>query len=142
MRPLNLQEFAEDMRRKGDIRDADLADEILSLIDLESEVAEPYSELCDDIAHYAPEALKEKPQRAVEWLGDRSNELDEIRECFSEEAMAESSIPELIKELQDERETIEQLMRRQGGWTEGDLFDAILALIPDAAPAKELTYDL
>jgi hypothetical protein len=31
MRPLNLKEFAEDMRRKGDIRDADLADEILAL---------------------------------------------------------------------------------------------------------------
>jgi hypothetical protein len=136
MRPLNLQEFAEELRRQGN----EFADDILMLIDIEQEVAEPYSTLCDDVAHYAPEALKEHPVRAVEWLGDRSNELDEIRGCFSEEAMSESSVADLIKELQDERENIETVMREHGGWTEGDLQDALFALI-DRTPAA-MEYDL
>jgi hypothetical protein len=116
MRPLNLREFAEDMRRKGDIRQADMADDILALIDIEEEVAEPYSELCDDLQHYAPESLRENMPLALEWLGDRSNLLAEI----------------------------EEILKASG--RSGDIDDEIKKLIENAPaeePAKEeLTYDL
>jgi hypothetical protein len=143
VRPLNLKEFAEDMRRKGDIRDADLADEILALVDIEEEVAEPYSNLCDDLAHYAPEGLKENPAKAVEWLGDRSHELDEIRELFSEEELSETSIPEAMRERIDALANFETIMREHGGWTEGDLQDGLFALIERAGKlSNDLEYDL
>lgn len=96
MRPFNLREFAEDMRRKGDIRDADLADEILALIDIEDEVAEPYSTLCDDIEHYCPN--NETPQRALEWIGDRSNLLAEIEE-FLKASGRTGDVDDEIKKL-------------------------------------------
>lgn len=78
MKPLTLQEFAEDMRRKGDIRQADMADEILALIDIEADIAEPYSNLIVDLEIYAPTELNGKPEKAMEWLGDRSNMLADI----------------------------------------------------------------
>lgn len=137
MKPLNLLEFAQQLRLEGN----EFADEILMLVNIETEVAEPYSDLCFDIELVAPNGMP--VEKAVEWLGDRSQELDEIRECFSEEAMAETSIPELIKELQDERDTIETVMREHGGWTEGDLQDALFALIDRAnKAAPKLEYDL
>lgn len=83
MKPLNLQEFAEDMRRKGDIRQADMADEILALLDIEKEVAEPYSTLRDDIEHYAKDySNPDDAAKALEWIGDRSNLLAEIEELL------------------------------------------------------------
>jgi hypothetical protein len=136
MRPLTLEEFAQQLRMEGN----EFADEILVLCSLEEEVADPYSELCDDIAHYAPQALKDKPAKAVEWLGDRSNELDEIRELFSEEELGETSIAEAMRERIGELENVEEIMREHGGWTEGDLHDALFALIERAG--KPLEYDL
>jgi hypothetical protein len=97
VKPLNLQEFAEGLRLQG----CEFADEILALVALEEEVVEPYATLCDGLDHYAPDGLKNKPERALEWLGDRSAELDEIRACFSEEDMGDAGIPDLIKELQE-----------------------------------------
>lgn len=139
---MNAREFAENMRLSGDIRTADLADEILMALDSEP-LVEQLESLIGDISHYVPDVLKEKPERAVEWLGDRSQELDEIRECFSEEAMAASSIPELIKELQEGRDDIETVMREHGGWVEGDLQDALFALIERASKIEnDLEYDL
>jgi hypothetical protein len=108
MRPLNLKEFAEDMRRKGDIRDTDLADEILALIDIEEEVAEPYSTLCHDIEHYAKDySNPDDAEKALEWVGDRSNLLAEI----------------------------EELLKASG--RTGDVDDEIKRLIENAPPAME-----
>lgn len=83
MRPLNLKEFAEELRRKGDYREVDFADEILALIDIEEEVAEPYSTLCHDIEHYAEKfSNPDDAEKALEWVGDRSNLLAEIEELL------------------------------------------------------------
>lgn len=142
-RSQSLEEFAEDMRRKGDIRDADLADEILMLVDLEAEVAEPYSTLCDDLNSYAPEGLRDKPEKAMEWLCDRSNELDEIRELFSAEELSEGGIVDAISERLDGLKNFETIMREHGGWTEGDLQDGLFALIERAGKlSNDLEYDL
>jgi hypothetical protein len=107
MRPLDLKEFAEDMRRKGDIRDADLADEILALLDIEADVAEPYSELCLDISFLVPKELEDKPAKSVEWLGDRSNMLKEIEKHLAEaghEGDADDAVKAVIGELAAWRE--------------------------------------
>lgn len=111
---MNAREFAENMRLSGDIRTADLADEILVALDSEP-LVEQLESLIGDISHYVPDVLKEEPERAVEWLGDRSQELDEIYE----------------------------LMREHGGWVEGDLDDALKALIERASKIEnDLEYDL
>jgi hypothetical protein len=83
--PAHLKEFAEDMRRKGDIRDTDFADEILALLDIEADVAEPYSDLCFDIENYAKDfSNRDDAPKALEWLGDRSNMLAEIEKHLAE----------------------------------------------------------
>lgn len=74
MKALTLEEFAQDLRRSGDIRTADIADNILALLDLEEEVAEPYSEICANLEHYAPHTVNDA-RRAVEWLGEPWNGL-------------------------------------------------------------------
>lgn len=143
MKPYTLEEFAEELRRKGDYREFEFADEILALIDIEEEVAEPYSTLCDDLNHYGPEGLKDKPEKQCEWLGDRSHELDEIRELFSEEELSEHGIADAVKERLETIENFETAMREHGGWTEGDLQDALFALIERAGKlGNDLEYDL
>jgi hypothetical protein len=102
MRPLNLQEFAEDLRVSApDFRTADFADEILELVELEKEVAEPYSELCVDLDNYAPKALEGKPAKAVEWLGDRSNLLEEIEKLL-EDAGRKGDVDDVVKAMLEE----------------------------------------
>lgn len=105
MKPLTLQEFAEELWRKGDWREADFGAQIRELLNIEDEVAEPYSTLCDDIEHYCPN--NETPQRALEWIGDRSNLLAEI----------------------------EKLLKASG--RTGDVDDEIKKLIENAPPAME-----
>lgn len=83
MTPLTLREFADNLRMSGDWREAEFADEILTLIDIEEEVSEPYGTLCDDLEHYAPEH-RGNPAKALEWVGDRSNLLAEIEEQLKE----------------------------------------------------------
>lgn len=84
MKPFTLQEFAENLRVSGNWREADFADEILALIDIEADIAEPYSNLIVDLEIYAPTELNGKPEKAMEWLGDRSNMLTEIEELLIE----------------------------------------------------------
>jgi hypothetical protein len=112
MIPHTLEEFAQELRRKGDFREAKFADEILTLMDIEAEVAEPYSELCGDIEHYCPN--NETPQRALEWLGDRSNLLAQIEEQLKEAGLdvganglpidADDAVKDLIAALPDPME--------------------------------------
>jgi hypothetical protein len=85
MIPHNLKEFAEELRRKGSGREVDFADEILDLLDIEEEVAEPYSTLCGDIEHYAKDfSNPDDAAKALEWIGDRSNLLKEIEDQLKE----------------------------------------------------------
>lgn len=144
MRPLNAREFAEQLRLEGN----EFADEILDLIDIEEEVAEPYSELCGDIEHYAPDKLKNthnEHARTVEWLGDRSALLTEIEDQLRDdgrEPEGTQDAGDIVKELIDEFGNFETIMREHGGWTEGDLQDALFALIERADKAPKLEYDL
>jgi hypothetical protein len=141
MRPLNLKEFAEDMRRKGDIRDADLADEILALIDIEEEVAEPYSTLCDDIEHYAKDfSNPDDAPKALEWIGDRSNLLKEIEEELDKDGRT-GDTDDQVKALLETLAKIREIAGVPDTATDEDVENAIQALV-DAAPTKELTYDL
>jgi hypothetical protein len=138
LRALTLKEFAEDMRRKGDIREADLADEILALIDIEEEVAEPYSTLCDDLNIHAPTELKDKPEKALEWLGDRSNLLADIEEELKQagrEGDADDAVKEMIDTLADAEKILEE-----HGWPGTDFLDALENLAENAPTPTE--YDL
>jgi hypothetical protein len=104
VRPLNLKEFAENLRVTApDFITADFADEILELVELEKEVAEPYSELCVDLDNYAPKALEGKPEKAVEWLGDRSNLLEEIEKALTDAGrmISKADALEAVKDLLD-----------------------------------------
>lgn len=142
MRPLNLKEFAEDMRRKGDIRDADLADEILALVDLEEEVAEPYSTLCYDVEQYAKDGGYSNPDdalKSVEWLGDRSNLLRDIEKEL-EDAKRPGDVDDVIRELLATLKAAEAILEEQGWPGDGDFIEGIHALAD--RPESPLEYDL
>lgn len=113
MKALTLQEFAEDMRRKGDIRNADLADEILGLIDIEADVAEPYSKICDYLSCYVPQTLQDEHVKAVEWLGDRSNLLTEIEEQL-EKAGHAGDVDDVIKKLCEDLVEAREVLAENG----------------------------
>lgn len=100
MRPLNLKEFAEDLRVNApDFITADFADDILELVELEKEVAEPYRALCDDIQHYAQDfSNRDDAAKALEWIGDRSNLLEEIEKLL-EEAGRKGDADDVIKAM-------------------------------------------
>lgn len=135
MKPLNLQEFAEQLRLEGN----EFADEILELCTLEDDVAEPYGDLCDDIASYVPDALKEKPDRGVEWLGDRSNELKEIEAELDKDGRT-GDTDDQIKAMLCTLENIRLALGLPDTATDEDLETAVQELV-DAAPPK-LEYDL
>jgi hypothetical protein len=104
MKPLNLQEFAEELRRKGDYREVEFADEILALIDIERDVAEPYSDLCYDIEQHAKNGGYSNPDdalKSVEWLGDRSNMLANVEKLL-EEAKRPGDVDDVIKAMLEE----------------------------------------
>lgn len=142
MRPLNLQEFAEDMRRKGDIRDADLADEILALIDIEQDVAEPYSTLCCDIEHYAKDfSNPDDAAKALEWIGDRSNLLKEIEEELDKDGRT-GDTDDQVKALLETLAKIRDIIGVPDTATDEDIENAIQALVDRAPAAPAMEYDL
>jgi hypothetical protein len=134
MRPQSLQEFAQELRRGGDIRQADMADEILALIDIEEEIAEPYGNLCSDIEHYCPN--NETPQRALEWLGDRSNLLKEIEEELDKDGRT-GDTDDVVRELLGEIDDIKMALKMHG-FELDEFFEAITK--PEASLKVE--YDL
>lgn len=140
MKPLTLQEFAEDMRRGGDIRQADMADEILALIDIEAEVAEPYSTLCCDIEHYAKDySNPDDAVKALEWIGDRSNLLAEIEKQF-EEADRKGDVDDAVKAALGELGEIRDILEAEGWDGEGDIVEALRHTLANWPP--KLEYDL
>ena len=140
MRPLTLEEFAQQLRIKGDYRETEFADEILLLIDIEEEVAEPYSDLTAEVEHQVKDAPPmDTPLKAVEWLANRSNMLAGIEKHFEKVDM-KGDVDDLTRQVLDELGNIETIMEEHGGWTEGDLQEALFALIERAAP--KLEYDL
>lgn len=141
MTPYNLKEFAEQLRLEGN----DFGNEILDLLDLEEEVAEPYGTLCDDLRHYAPDDLKEKPEKALEWLGDRSHLLAEIEEQLRE-AGHDGDVDDVIKEIIGTLDQAEDILEAAGGPGDGDFIESLHGLAERAARAPEetevMTYDL
>lgn len=139
IRPETLKEFAELLRINGDYREVEFATEILDLLALEDEVAEPYSDLCADLEHNAPTDLKDSPSKALERLVNRSDMLGEIETYFENSSIGPGDVDDLTRQVLGEIENIETIMTEHGGWTEGDLQDALFALIERAAPME---YDL
>lgn len=152
MRALSLEEFAQEMRRKGDIRQADMADEILMLLDLEEEVAEPYSNLCADLENVAPDNLKNvvnEHARTLEWLIDRSNLLKEIEDHLRDagrEPQGTNDTADTVKEIVETLGEADAILEAAGWPGDGDLIEALQGLAERAARAPEeievMTYDL
>ena len=146
VKPFDLKEFAENLRVSGAGREAEFATEILDLLDLEEEVPEPYSTLCDDLEWKAPEALKGKPEKIVEWLGDRSDLLEEIEKELTEagrEPEGTNDTADAVKELLETMEQAEAILETAGWPGDGDFIDALQALADRAAKAPpEMEYDL
>lgn len=144
MKPFTLEEFAQEMRRNGDIRQADMADEILMLLDLEEDVAEPYGNLCDDLNSAAPEGLKDKPEKQMEWVIDRSNLLQDIEKELDEDGRT-GDTDDQVKALLETLGNIREIVGLEGG-TDEDLEEAVRTLAERAARAPEeievMTYDL
>lgn len=135
MKFLDLREFAEHMRITGDSQGCDFADEILSLLDIEAEVAEPFYTLCDNLDHYAPD-LKGKPEKQLEWIGDRSHLLDELKEKFEQHGYTEGDVDDRLAEVLDTLATAEDTLRKRGHWQDGEFIDALQEL------AERAGYDL
>lgn len=139
MRPLNLQEFAEELRRKGDPREAEFATEILDLLQVEEECAEPFSDLCYDIAHYAKGYdHAEIAPKALEWIGDRSNLLKQIEEELDKDGRS-GDVDDQVKQLIETVASIRNILSLEEG-TDEDLEIAIQGLM-DREP-KTVEYDL
>lgn len=133
MRPLTLKEFAQQLRAEGN----EFADEILDLLDVEEEVAEPYGELCSDLEHYAPEH-RGNPNKALEWLGDRSNLLKEIEDQLKDDGR-DGDADDVIKEMLGTLAEAEEILEATGWPADGDFIDGIQALAERPAPME---YDL
>ena len=137
IRPHTLKEFAENLRITGDNREVDFADEILELITLEEDVAEPYSDLCADIEHTAPANLKDNHLKALERLNDRSAMLDEIEKHLSEwtdklAPDADDAVKILLGTLGDAEDILET-----AGWPgAGGFIAGIQALADRPAPME------
>lgn len=134
MRPLNLEEFAQQLRLEGH----PFADEILVLTALEEQVANPFFDLCDDLNHHAPDGLKDKPEKQVEWLGDRSHLLAEIEKQL-QDAGRDGDADDIVKEMLDELEQAKSLLEDHG-WTGFNFLDALGKLAENAPTPME--YDL
>lgn len=148
MQPHTLKEFAQQLRLTGNYREVEFADEILTLIDLEIDVAEPYWELVGDIEHSAPADLKDKPGKALERLNDRSATLDEI-----ETALRDAGKDELAKDTDDVVKALlgilsdaEDILETAGWPGDVDFITSLNELAERAARAPEemevTTYDL
>lgn len=135
MRPHTLKEFAENLRITGDWREVEFADEILELITLEEDVAEPYSDLCSDLEHTAPDDLKDKPAKALERLNDRSHLLGEI-ETLLKDAGRDGDVDDVVKEMIGTLGDAEDILEA-AGWPGGsDFIDGIQALADRPAPME------
>lgn len=139
MKALTLEEFAEELRRKGDFREVEFADEILQLLDIEEECAEPYGNLCSDIEHYAKDfSNPTDAAKALEWVGDRSNLLKEIEEELDKDGRT-GDTDDQVKALLETVAKLRDILGLEEG-TDEDIENAVQALV-DRAPAA-MEYDL
>lgn len=136
MAPLDLREFVERLRITGTNQEADFADELLELLDLREEVAEPFWKLCEDLDHYVPDK-KGKPDHQLEWLGDQVAILDEIREELEKHELT-GDPDDAVKEVLETLDTAEDTLRNRGHWKDGEFLDALFTL----AERSPLQYDL
>lgn len=135
MRPLNLKEFAQALRTEGH----PFADEILDLLDLETEVAEPYGNLCDDLDHYVP-TNPGRPDKQLEWLGDRSALLSEIQDELAKSDRT-GDVDDIVKEMISTLDQAEALLMQSQWLSEGgDFLTALETVLGVAKPQME--YDL
>jgi hypothetical protein len=136
-----LEEFAQALRVGGDNQQADFGTEILELVDLEAAVAEPYSDLCADLEYYAPDGLKGKPEKVVEWLADRAALLDEIEKELKErdrEPEGTADTADAVREALGTLDYIADTLDVNDAW-EGDMENSIKRLCERPKPME---YDL
>lgn len=145
MQPHTLKEFAEQLRLSGDYREAEFADEILTLIDLETDVAEPYWDLCADLDHSAPVDLKGNPAKAMERLNDRSDVLAEIekhltnaQEMAGLEGLSKDA-DDVVRELLETISEAEEILDNAELATDATFLERLRELAERPAP---LEYDL
>lgn len=134
MRPLNLEEFAQQLRLEGH----PFANEILELANVQEEVADPFFDLCEELNHHASDTLKDKPEKMVEWLIDRSDLLTEIEEELKKaghDGDADDSVREILGTLKAGEEILEE-----HGWPGTNFLDA-LEKLAEATPTP-MEYDL
>lgn len=93
MKFLNALEFAQYLRMEGN----EWADEIINALEFEQNSR--HSEIVDDIRYHAPDHLKEDTVRSVEWLGDRSNLLDELQDTLDKNGFEGVDIDDALEEL-------------------------------------------
>lgn len=139
MTPLTLEEFAQELRRKGNWREAEFADEILALLDIEEEVAEPYGNLCADIENYAKDfSNPDDAAKALEWIGDRSNLLADVEKQIKD-ANREGDVDDVVRELLGTLDHAEEILEAAGWPGNGDFIQGMQSLADRPAP---LEYDL
>lgn len=135
MKALTLKEFAENLRMSGDWREADFATEILDLLDIEEEVAVPYSDLCVDIEHTAPADLKDNHLKALERLNDRSAILEEIEKALGERTDKPGDADDEVKIVLGILGEAEDILEA-AGWPGTDFIDALRTLAERPAPME------
>lgn len=136
MKPLNVKEFAEQLRLR-DNSDAEFAQEILDNYEF-CENSE-FEELCEDLTHISEKEFKEySPRKQVDRIGDRLNVLDEIKEELQKHGF-DTDPDDEVKQLIAVRCDIEKMLQDAGLWIDGELVDNIAHLI-DNQP--KTVYDL
>lgn len=138
MKPLNLQEFAEQLRLR-DNSDADFAQEILDNFDFYE--SSEYLELCEDLTHISETEFKEHtPRKQVDRIGDRLSQFDEILETLKEIkpiAQHRGDPDDIVRDLAELPLALRNVL---GLDPDGDIFEAVTQLIENQA--KPLEYGL
>ena len=134
-RPDTLDEFAKVLRATGDYRESEFGTEILELLDLR-EIEEAYGELCGDIEHAAPDSLKDKPLKALEWLTDRSAVLAEIEEQLDDSWRTKDADDE-VKALLDFRDDVARIIGAPDKADDETILGELEKLLKKLPPATE-----
>lgn len=134
MKPLNLREFAEALAL-GDNRE--FAQEILDNLDFLETY--PKDQIDDDLLHYTSkcgDCTSVDPLKQIEWLGDRSNLLGEIKDILDKNKL-EGDPDDVVRDLAENDLALRGLL---GLDPDGDIFEAVSQLVENQA--KPMGYDL
>jgi vacuolar-type H+-ATPase subunit I/STV1 len=146
MQLLNLREWLESLgsvNNEYGVDNAEFIREALEMLDGEAE-REAWATHCEDLDHAAPDELKGKPDKALEWLTDRSNLLDEIRDHLEKVGLVPGDenecnaldLADLVNEVIDELDNVSTELEI----VQAEL-EAIKSVIDDADASAEVTQE-